>query len=175
MMRSIAAIQAQNYAAGVLNSAIGGALDSGITYDSMVETSRDSEGRITSIQTDALAQNRLRTDIASRTSAALSGVGYNKIVIPLGTITGLDMLVGRGPGIHLNVSMIGSTSVDFSSEFSSAGVNQTKHRIILSASVRVGVFYQSETIESGYSTSVVIAETIIVGEVPLAYAEITQK
>lgn len=182
IIRSLSSVQAQNYAAVALNTAINAALrENGVSYESLVNISTDENGSIVAIRSNSLMQNLIKTDISARAARLLGKVGFNCVEIPIGSLTGLSLLNGRGPRLKLNINLLGSATVDFSTAFEDAGVNQTRHMVYLSAGVNVGVFYPTETIYSGYSTDICIAETVIVGKVPLAYGnfempgEITQK
>ena len=54
----------------------------------------------------------------------------------------------------------------FSSTFTQAGINQTLHQINMQVSVDVAVLVLGETNYFTISSQVVIAETVIVGQVP---------
>lgn len=71
-----------------------------------------------------------------------------------------------GPDIPLHISMSGSTETDFVSEFESGGINQTVHKLSLTITTDMTVLVPPVSENTSVTTTVVIAETIIVGEVP---------
>ena len=95
--------------------------------------------------------------------------------IPLGTITGISFLSGKGPAIHVSYTPAGSVQSQFSSEFTSSGINQTLYRvnIKLTASIQLVMPGIYELIR--VSTEAAIAENIIAGEVPQVYTNVASE
>ena len=61
---------------------------------------------------------------------------------------------------------LGSLRAEFESEFQSTGTNQTLHRIWLTLSAPTTVMLPCDQLEVETETSLCVAETIIVGEIP---------
>ena len=141
-----------------------------IDYSDIVDIQKDSDGKILAISTDMKKVNSLKSLMTVSIQEKIADMDVQKVKIPLGTFTGTEILNGRGPKISINVSMSGSIQMDFKSEFVSAGINQTKHRLYLSVSSEVLAFIPGYPVETVVSTSILIAETIIVGEVPALFA-----
>ena len=55
------------------------------------------------------------------------------------------------------------------SEFASKGINQTIHKINLYLTCKVSILTPIETISETIETTVLLAETVIIGEVPENY------
>lgn len=175
-VRNTAVVQAQNYAATVAGSAVPSVLDNiGADYSSLVEIVRDSSGNIVSVQTDAMRINQIKSGINSAVASSLSGLDGKKLGVPLGSLTGLALLNGRGPKLNVIISLTGSAQTHFVNEFSSAGINQTRHQIFLKTTVTLLIVFPTTTVTTAYTMNMLVAETIIVGKVPLAYGEMTQK
>ena len=175
-VRNTAIVQAQNYAASVAGKSVPQILNQeGADYSSLVEITRDSDGNIVSVQTDAMRINRIKSGINSAVVSSLNGLDGKTLGIPLGSLTGLTLLNGRGPKINVIISLTGSAQTHFVNEFSSAGVNQTRHQIFLKTTVTLLIVFPTTTVTTAYTSTMLVAETIIVGKVPLAYGEITQK
>ena len=79
------------------------------------------------------------------------------------------LLAGRGPRIKVRMESVGSSSARFENEFSSAGINQTNHRIVLHIDVSVAILLPGFTTATQVSNAVTVAETVIVGTVPDTY------
>ena len=86
---------------------------------------------------------------------------------PLGTITGLPFLSGIGPELELNLINLGIVDADFFSEFSSAGINQTIHKLYMRIVVNMTIVLPGYTTSFENSSEVIICESIISGKVPL--------
>lgn len=175
-VRNTAVVQAQNYAATVAGAAVPQILrNEGADYSSLVEIVRDSSGSIVSLQADAMRINRIKSAVNSSVAASLGGLDGKELGVPLGSLTGLALLNGRGPKLNAIISLTGSAQTHFVNEFSDAGVNQTRHQIFLKTTVTLLIVFPRETVSTAYTMNMLVAETVIVGKVPLAFAQITQK
>jgi sporulation protein YunB len=96
-------------------------------------------------------------------------MGQKGVNIPLGTFTGLPILVGLGPPINIKLIPIGAINCNFTSQFVSAGINQTNHRIYLQVSSKINVILPTETRTLSNTTQMLISENIIIGKVPETY------
>lgn len=67
------------------------------------------------------------------------------------------------------MQIVGDLDTDLRSEFTSAGINQTLHRIYLEIKCNVVILTPFETIEQKISNQVLLAEGVIVGEIPNSY------
>lgn len=81
----------------------------------------------------------------------------------------MKILSGRGPNIPIKMSTIGNVETELVSQFSHAGINQTLHRIYLNVNCKVTILTPFDTIEENITNQVLIAEAVIVGEVPSNY------
>lgn len=81
-------------------------------------------------------------------------------------------LTGYGPNIKLKIKINASVVTDVRSEFKSTGINQTIHRVVLDINNNACVFMPMFKKDVSYKTSVVLSETVIVGEVPNSYTEV---
>ena len=82
---------------------------------------------------------------------------------------GSKLFSGMGPKVNVKVQMVGDMETDLRSEFTSAGINQTLHRIYLEIKCRVIILTPLETMEEVIVNQVLIAEGVIVGDIPNAY------
>ncbi len=165
---ALAAMQALAGEEHALNNAVLSALESG-RYASLVQIDEVESGRVASVRTDAVGINLLKGRVCEAASAVLAA--HTQIVcIPAGSLTGLDILAGRGPMIRVAVRMSGFANADVNSTFESAGVNQTVHRLMLRVGASVCLSMAKSQQTKSLSYEVCVAETVIVGEVPTLYA-----
>jgi sporulation protein YunB len=136
--------------------------------DSLVILERDDQGRITAVSTDVAAVNTLSAAIMEQTMTQ-AGEKVIRLQIPLGSLLGNALFLNRGPKIPVEVSMLSSSVAGFRSELTSAGINQTRHQIRLDISVQISLLMPWRTIGSSVETEVLVAETVIVGQVPDSY------
>ena len=122
--------------------------------------------RITSINSNTITANKLKSKITLRVQRNLSDINNRKINIPVGSIIGGELMQGRGFSIPLNVSVSGNINSDFVSEFEQGGINQTVHKLSVKVSADLTVRLPTGTAKTKVETSVLIGETVIVGDVP---------
>jgi len=140
-------------------------------YDYFVTLERDSEGRIAAISTNMARINALSSDIL-QTVIDTTNSGELDLDIPLGNLLNSNLLLGRGPDIPVKITMLTSSYANFRNELSDAGINQTRHQIILEVQVDIDVLLPWEVESTHVLCEVIIAETIIVGSVPETYLEL---
>ena len=130
---------------------------------------KDSDGRVTALSSNMAEFNRLQTAVADDVLARLSQVSASELAVPLGTLTGSPLLAGRGPKLTVKMETIGTATAKFRDKFTAAGINQTKHQILLDVDVRVSILLPGITTYTKVSNEISVAETVIVGGVPQTY------
>ncbi len=138
-------------------------------YDTFFTIQKDEKGSIQIINANVLRINQVTSDIAVAIQKALDNNEKNKIYIYSGAITGIRFLSGTGPRIPLKIASVGNIDTDLRSEFISQGVNQTLHRVYLNVKTNVSILSSFKTIESSIENQVLIAEHVIIGEIPSNY------
>ena len=136
------------------------------TYGNLTDIRRDTEGAITSINADAVTMNYLAVQVSSHAQTHLAAKSDEGIPIPVGTFSGIPFLVGRGSPVRLNLRLIGAINCNFESEFKTAGINQTEHKITLRSYAVVDVILPFYTKRTNVVIEMLFADSIIVGQVP---------
>lgn len=148
--------------------------DENFTYNSVINLKNNSEGYITSLETDIYEINFLKSRISNEISKIISDREFYDFKIPIGTFLNSDFTNGFGPKIKFYMQITTTAFVDFSHEFKSAGINQVLH------SIKVDVKIKGNLVIMGYNkpieikTSVIAAETIIVGKSPDAFTNVVE-
>ena len=130
---------------------------------------KDLDGRITALKTNMSEVNRLKTDILNIINDEILALDTSDIGIPLGSLFLPEILSGKGPAIPVHILSIRNSDANFVSHFSQAGINQTLHRLNMEVSIDVAVLVLGHTSSFTMSSEVVVAETIIVGQVPSTF------
>ncbi len=166
-IRSLAETQVKNTTSDLINDAIDQQIETGnIQYDRIVYFEKDLDGRITALKTNMSEVNRLKTDILNVINDEILALDTSDLGIPIGSLFLPEFLSGKGPGIPVHILSIRNSDAAFTSNFTEAGINQTLQQIIMEVSVDVSVLVFGETNSFTVSSQVVVAETIIVGQVP---------
>ena len=156
-----------------VNSAVQTVINNTDVYDELINIMTDSEGNITMFQVKSIQINKLSKNISRTAQQNLELASAEGVGIPLGTLSGISVLVGLGPEITFFVSPIGSIQSSFSSEFASAGINQTNHRIYLTLDTTVSIVLPTSTKTVSTKSHILICESIIIGKVPDTYLNST--
>lgn len=138
-------------------------------YDDISNVVKDDEGNIKMIQMNVVTVNGITSDVALKIQNSLENYNSEEFSIKLGTFTGSKLLSGRGPNIPIKMSTVGNVETELVSHFSQSGINQTLHRIYLNVNCKVTVLTPFNSIEQDICNQVLIAEAVIVGEVPSTY------
>lgn len=166
-IRSLAETQVRNSTSDLINDAIARQIETGnIQYDRIVYFEKDLDGRITALKTNMSEVNRLKTDILNLINDEILALDTSDIGIPLGSLLLPELFSGRGPGIPVHILSIRNSDASFKSYFTEAGINQTLQQLTMDVSVDVSVLVLGKTESFAVSSQVVVAETIIVGQVP---------
>lgn len=130
-----------------------------------VRFEKDANGDVTAIVTDTAKVNVLSSELLAEVVAA-SQAGKLEIGVPLGDLLGNSLLLGKGPRIPVRITLLTSSRVHFRNVLTDAGINQTKHQLLLVVQVDADVLLPWEIRPAQIITEVLIAETVIVGRVP---------
>ncbi len=162
-------LKSKALATRAMNSSIADVVMNSIVYDDLVNIISDEFGNISMIQANSLEINNLSKDLAQTCESRIEDYGKSGVAIPLGTFTGIPLLVGRGPRIKVKMTPIGSVMCKFVSHFESAGINQTVHKIYVNIRANVGVVMPLSSRNFSAEQEVLISESVIVGQVPEVY------
>lgn len=171
LIRTMAATQARIIFNNAVNEAVLEQLEgSGAQYGDLVNIEKDSSGKVLAITSNVVRMNELKAAVSLKVQEKLVNNQENEFNIPIGTLLGSELLHGRGPRIPLKISLSAGVVTDFESNFTSAGVNQTRHQIYMKVTATVFVLIPGYDTSTQAETSVPVAETVIVGDVPNVYA-----
>jgi len=172
-VREYALTRASYLATKAINDAVNEELEADeVDYLDLVTLEKDDSGRVTALHTNIIKVNNLKAKMSNIIIEELSSLDTSSIAVPMGNATGIDFLSGKGPKVDVEIIPLGSASADFKSAFSSAGINQTRHRITMEISADVTVLLPRDAVTQTVTTHVNVAETIIVGVVPDSYTNI---
>ncbi|MDD3303900.1 MAG: sporulation protein YunB [Clostridia bacterium] len=143
-----------------------------VKYDNLINIEKDSRNRVTSLSANVMEMNRISTLVAKQVQDELSNHIESEILLPLGSIIGSNLLGGYGPKISIKILPVGEVEAKFKSSFESAGINQTRHSIIIEVCSYVRTISPIYSDTQKYINDIVVAETVIVGDIPEAYYDI---
>ncbi len=170
VLTSMASARVSNSVNRIVAAAVEEAIQRGdINYEAFVTFEKDATGRVTALRSNVAEVNRMQSAISEEILHRLSEVSTSELRIPIGTLTGSALLSGRGPYITVRMQAVGSASAVFRNEFSAAGINQTRHQILLEVDVYMSILLPGIRTSTTVANEIAVAETVIVGSVPESY------
>lgn len=166
--------RAEAMAVEYMHEAVRDVMGDEITYQDMVTVRTDENGRVTMLQANAVRMNELAAFTALQAQARLESADAQSVAIPLGAALGIPFFSALGPRIRVRIVPVSAVSAAFSTEFESAGINQTRHKIYLSLRTNVRLVIPSGARQVSLGSQVLIAESIIVGDVPQSYVQVPE-
>ena len=152
-----------------VNSAVNQVLGEGaFRTEDFVELEKNNAGEVTAVRSNMARINELSALLLDR----VVGSTENRMLtvsIPAGNLTGFSLLMGRGPGIPVEIQVLTSSHVEFRNDIITAGINQTKHQISLLVIVDIDVLVPWGTESAQVCTEVLISDTVLLGQVPQTF------
>ncbi|TCP99713.1 sporulation protein YunB [Serpentinicella alkaliphila] len=173
-VQALGELKAQEIITIIVSNEVTKVLESGYKYDDMIIIKEDKEGNITLMQANTILLNRIQSDIAVGIQESLNQLKSSDNYIPLGGALGSQLLAQYGPKLKLGIMPVGVVDVNFASEFDQSGINQTRHRILLTVKTEVQVIVPFSSGKVSVPSYVPLVESVIVGKIPQSYFNIPQ-
>ncbi len=129
---------------------------------------RNASGVLVSVDANSYTMNLIQTMLLQNVNDALQAQKAAELQVPIGSLTGLYTMSGRGPCIPLRFYPLGSASVKLQSSLTSGGINQTLYRLTAVVSVRAACAVPLYQADVSAEFSYLFHESVIIGEVPFA-------
>ena len=173
LVQDMAISRVTNEASNIINFAVDQQIKTGqIDYDNMVLLEKDSGGNVTALKTNMSEVNRLKTQVLDLVNDEILDLAVDQIGVPVGNLVMPAFFAGRGFYLPVKVLSIRSSDADFQNLFSQAGINQTLHQILMNVGITMTILTPAGTETVTTTSQVVIAETVIVGNVPNSYVSL---
>ncbi len=167
----LAQARVKTTSASLIEQAVSEQIASGnIQYDRIVFFEKDVSGKITALKTNMWEINRLKSAILELINKQILGLDASEIGISLGSLLLPEVFAQKGPMIPVRVLTVRNSGAQFESHFSQAGINQTLHQLHMVIQVEGTVLVLGQTVSFSVSSDVMVAETVIVGDVPNSFS-----
>lgn len=143
-------------------------------YSDIVTFERDNNGKITALATNMAYVNVLKTQIINEIYEKIPDAEEDTVYVPIANIIGSKIFSGTGAYIPVKILSVTNIDSELKNEFSDAGINQSYHRIFFDIDVELAVLIPGYKGSVTVSKRVLIAETVIVGDVPNTYLNLNQ-
>lgn len=153
----------------LINEAMNEATDGRVNYEDLMNVICDAQGRVSMVQANTVRMNDVSTAVVNAAEAQLDSMSTEAVGIPLGSALGSQVLAASGPVIPVQVVPIGGVQTEFHTEFETSGINQTRHKIYMTVTAWIRVVIPTQAREVEVSNNLLLAESIIVGDVPNSF------
>lgn len=171
-MLDMAFAQAYSMAVETLNRAVKEVTQTDVSYDDLIEIRLDAQGRVSTLRANAMRMNRLAAQTALLAEKELNSFENQFVEIPLGAALGIRSLSGFGPRMAMQILPVGAVHTSYDTALETAGINQTRHKIFLTLRATVNLIIPTGSQVVEVVTTIPIAESIIVGEVPESFVDV---
>jgi sporulation protein YunB len=170
---SMAESKAKSVGTLIINDTVSQQVQSeNVNYTALFDIQKNSSGEISAIIANTAKMNLLKSQLSTEIQKRINEVHTQQIGIPLGSMLNNEFTAGRGPNIPIKLVTVGAITIDFTSSFESAGINQTRHEVLLEIKMTVSAVLPTGNSVAVVSSKVPVAQTIIVGNVPESYTNI---
>ena len=138
-------------------------------YSDFIIIHKDDAGNILMLESNMKNINNVISDVAYRIQNSINETKEEDVIISLGSFTGISLLSGIGYKVPIRIATIGNVKTNVKSEFISQGINQTLHRLYLEIDCEMSILTPFNTISQSISNQLILAENIIVGNIPDTY------
>jgi len=159
----------------IVNKSILEEYSKSFNYDEIIHIEKDNNNNIVMLKADTLKMNKIATDVALQSQNEIKKLGNVGIKVPMGYIFRNNILATLGPSVTIKMQPIGFVETKYLSEFESAGINQTRHKVYVQLITRIRVIIPSRSNDIEVKNEVPIAETIIVGKIPETFMNLDLK
>ena len=171
---SIAEIKARALVTQIVNESINEQFSEESDATELLIIKTNNEGKVEMVQSNTKAINALITELSKEIQRRYIAIERFNLEVPLGTILGSRLLSQTGPNIDMKILPLSVSAMDFRTEFETEGINQTKYKVyvILESRAKVLAPFSTKTLE--LQTTILIAEAVILGDVPSSYVIVPQ-
>lgn len=174
-MLDMAFARAYSMAVETINRAVKQAMGQGVTYEELIDAQMDAQGRVSMLRANTMRMNELASQTALLAERELGSAENQVVEIPLGAALGVSFLSGFGPRLEVQILPVGAVHTSFDTEFETAGINQTRHKTFLNLRATVSLIVPTGSQLVEVTSTVPIAESIIVGEVPESFVDVNNE
>lgn len=174
-LEEVGGIRAKVMVQQIVNKSVNKQLYEAGDMEDLLIRKTDDNGQLEVLQANTQAMNLLMTEISKELQTQYLEKTEEIYFVPLGVLLGDRILSQTRPEIRLRIRPLSVSSIDFKTEFESQGINQTKYKVYmdLTSEVKVLAPFTEETFQ--IATSVLVAEAIILGNVPGSYVNVPEE
>ena len=174
-LEEIGRMRAKVMVSQIVNKALNDELNETEDMNQLLIREVNDDGQTAVLQANTQAMNLLATEICKELQEEFAERPKDVYSVPLGVLLGDRILSQTGFEVDLTIIPLSVTSVDFKTEFESEGINQTKYKVYLDMECEVKALAPFSADTFPVSTTVLVAEAVILGNVPDSYVNVPEE
>ena len=166
-VKTLVVMELDNETSNLIDEAVAAYLaQEPLQYDDLVRLEYNRSGAVAAARVDLVQADRMKSAILRELEERIPDRIRQSVRIPLGNTLLPALLSGRGGSLPVRVLSLRSTNAELESSLAQAGINQTLHRLELRVEVELLLLTPAGFINRQVTSTVPIAQTILLGEVP---------
>ena len=174
-MEDIAEIRAEVLVSRTINKALTEQFGQEHMQKDLFTIKSGEDGTMEVVQANSIEINVLMSQLSINLQEAIQNMKREEFDVPVGSLLGSKILSQTGPEVAISIIPMSISSMDFKTEFETQGINQTKYKIYIVLGCRVKVLAPFASGTFTTENTVLIAEAVILGEVPNSYVEVPKE
>lgn len=161
--------QLRAFATKSINYAVADTMNQNVSYGDIITVIKDGNNDVSYIESNSVRINVLSKGMSKVVMSNFLELSKRPVKIALGSFSGIAIFSGVGPKLAFEVNPYGEVLCSFRSNFESAGINQTYHKLYLIISLKVNVVFPFQKLQVDSASEVLLCETLIIGKIPEVY------
>lgn len=174
-LETVAKMRAEVVVSRTINKALAMQFQDGQMQGELFTVKKGEDGTMELVQANSIEINILMSELSMNLQEAFQQMEKERYEVPIGTLFGSKVLSQAGPSVTLTISPMSVSSMDFRTEFESQGINQTKYKIYIELGCRIKVLAPFSSRTFNTSNTILIAEAVILGDVPNSYVQVPEE
>ena len=141
-----------------------------VSFEELIHIDANMENAM-SMTTDYNTINRIKSSLAINIQEEMDKLSIIETKIPIGMLFSDTIMTGAGINVPVKIFVANEIDIQFYSDFSDAGINQTRCKIWLEIKIPTKVAGVVGYQEDNIITQIPLAEKVILGNVPNVYME----
>ena len=174
-IEEVGRIRAKTMVTKMINKAINDQFLEEADTENLLIRQTNEKGETEMIQADTKAMNLLITEISKELQDEYAKMQEDTVKVPIGALVGSEIFSQTGPSVEVKVLPLSVSGMDFKTEFEAQGINQSKYKVYITINSQVKVMAPASSANLDISSTVLIAEAVILGGVPNSYVQVPKE
>ncbi len=141
-----------------------------VSYKELFDVKLDDNKNIVGIISNTALINQINTLAQFETQNQLNLINDKKVPINIGSLTGNGLIASLiNTKIFLTIESVSNCQTEITSHLDSTGINQTLHSLVITTYATINVLTPTNSYSSTVTNDYVVAQNIIVGDVPSTF------